>query len=240
MTWGARFKLVTGILGVLLVVAALTVVFNQRQTQVLSTSAQIEAERYDVGTDYGGVVLERYVDNGDTVHEGEPLFAVESVSLQRDIAQELVAASSTLAADGTVVVRASVDGVVSDLTTDAGGYAGAGTVVAAIDRAGTRYATAEFILSAKDFARVEDAASVDLRLPDGRMLVGTVADLTVTTVDGDAHVVARVDSEALAAGDADALMQPGTPVEATLHLRDDGPLAGVTSALADLARKVGL
>ncbi|WP_296667765.1 HlyD family efflux transporter periplasmic adaptor subunit [Demequina sp.] len=241
MTWTNRFKMFFGIIAVLLIVAAATLVFNQRQTHVLSSSAQIAAERYDVGTDYGGLVLERYVDEGDTVTAGQRLYDIESLTLSRDLEQGLVTDdSSTIAGDGTLVVRASVDGTVTDLTVDAGGYASSGGVVATIDREGTLFAEAEFILSPRDFGRITDDAAVELRLPDGRQLAGVVSEISVETVDGDAHVTARIDSEQLVQGDANGLIAPGTPLEATLLLRDDGPLAGVTDALGDLARKVGL
>ena len=41
MTWGNRIKMTVGILVVLALVAVFTVVFTQRQAQVISTSAAI-------------------------------------------------------------------------------------------------------------------------------------------------------------------------------------------------------
>ena len=241
MTWTNRIKLFLGLVAVLLTVAAATVIFNQRQSQVLSTTAQIEAEHYDVGTDYGGLVIERYVDEGDTVTAGQRLYAIESPMLLRDIEQGMVPADLTsVAPDGTLVVRASVDGTVASLGLDAGGYAGSGGVIATLDREGTVYVEAEFVLTPRDFGRVPVRATVDLRLPDGSVTGGTVTDFEVVTVDGDAHVTARIESPALAADTANGLVRPGTPLEATLHLTDDGPLAGAVDALGDLARKVGL
>lgn len=240
MTWANRLKLLFGVLLVFVIVAAATLVFNQRQTKVLSDSAQIVAQRYEVGTDYGGLVLERYVDEGDAVTEGDRLYEIESLALARDIEQGFVSTDAVaIATDGTIVVRASVDGTVSDMAVDAGGYATSGGVVATIDRAGTLFVEAEFVLTPRDFGRIEESATVELRLPDGRTLTGAAADIEVRTVDGDAHVTVRIESDELVAGN-DGLVQPGTPLDATLHLRDDGPLAGVTDAVGDLARKVGL
>ncbi|WP_062303158.1 HlyD family efflux transporter periplasmic adaptor subunit [Demequina subtropica] len=241
MTWGNRFKLVAGMLAVLLLVAAATLVFNRRQTQVLSSSAQIETEHYAVGTDYGGLVLERYVDEGDLVREGQRLFTIESVTLARDIRQGLATPiTGSFAKDGTVTVRAAVDGTVSAIEVDAGGYAGTGAVIATIDAAESEYVEAEFELTTRDFGRVADHASVRLRLPDGSTATGAIEDLQVETVDGAAYVTARVESSDLGTVASDALLQPGTPLDATLELRDDGPLADVSAALGDLARRVGL
>ncbi|WP_062313860.1 HlyD family efflux transporter periplasmic adaptor subunit [Demequina rhizosphaerae] len=241
MTWGNRLKLVAGVLAVLLVVAAATLLFNRRQSEVLSTSAEIQASRFDVGTDYGGLVVAQYVDDGDTVTKGDRLFAIDSPILARDIKQGLIEAEpGSLAKDGTVTVRASIAGTVEDVTADVGSFAGAGTVIAAIDERDSLYTEAEFVLTPRDFSRIVDDAAVELRLPDDSLLAGTVADYSVETVEGAARVTVRIESDALV-DDADGgLVQAGTPVAATLHLRDDGPLAGVTDALGDLARKVGL
>ena len=241
MTWGNRFKLVLGLMLVLVVVAAGTLVFNQRQTRVTSTSAQVAAEPYAVGTDYGGVVEEAFVEEGDTVREGQRMFAVVSMQLERDIAQGLVSpGAATVDPDGSLVVRASASGAVSQIGLGEGSYAGAGSVLATIDASGSHYVLAEFILSPRDFGRIADGAGVTLMLPDGTEIRGSVADLTVETVQGDAHVTARIESEALSTADPGALTKPGTPLVATLELRDDGPLAGVGDALSDFARKIGL
>ena len=53
-----------------------------------------------------------------------------------------------------------------------------------------------------------------------------------TTVD--------VESPELSASPSSGITSPGTPVDATLHLRDDGTLAGVTDAVRDFSRQIGL
>ena len=241
MTWANRVRLFMGLVAVLLLVAAATIVFNQRQTQVASTSAQIGAELYRVGTDYGGIVDIAYVREGDHVTEGEKMFAVRSLQFERDIATGAITPGpSTVDSDGLLVVRASNSGVVSQVDLGEGTFAPAGAVLATIDADGTQFAEAEFILTPRDFGRVEDDAEVELRLPDGREYTGTVADITVRTEDGNAHVTARIDSGAISDAQSDPLIKPGTPLDATLRLRDDGPLAGVHDALSDFARKIGL
>ncbi|WP_062518803.1 HlyD family efflux transporter periplasmic adaptor subunit [Demequina silvatica] len=241
MTWGNRFKLVVGAIAVLLVVAASTILFNRRQTEVLSSTATIKAARYDVGTDYGGLVIERYIEEGERVTKGAKLFAIDSPILARDIRQGLLeAVPGALSEDGTVTVRAAIGGSVEDITADVGSFAGTGAVIAAIDQRDSLYTEAEFVLTPRDFGRIGDDAVAELRLPDDSVLEGTVTDLSVETVEGAAVVTVRIDSEALVDSPDGTLMQAGTPVQATLHLRDDGPLAGVTDALGDLARKVGL
>ncbi|MFW7414627.1 HlyD family efflux transporter periplasmic adaptor subunit [Demequina sp. SO4-18] len=241
MTWRNRLKLVFGTIVVLAVVAAATLVFNQRQTQVTSASASILAASYAVGTDYSGIVTTSHVKPGDTVYEGQRMFEVQSLQLARDLDTGAVSAiEASVQDDGILIVRAGVDGTVAEVMVNSGSYASPGDVLASIDADGTMFAVAEFVLTPRDFGRLEDSATVDLRLPDQRELSGTVEDLTVETVDGVAHVSARIASEDLGRTDGDALVKPGTPLAATLQLRDDGPFAGVNDMVNDLAERVGL
>lgn len=241
MTWKNRFKLTFGLIVVLLIVAVATLVFNQRQTQVTSTSAQIGADIYNVGTDYGGMINEAFVREGDLVREGEKMFTVRSLQFQRDVAAGTISPGpSSYDQLGMLVVRATSDGTVSNIALGEGGFAPAGAVLATVEADDSQFAEAEFVLSTRDFGRVDDDARVSLILPDGREFDGVVAGITVRTEDGSAHVTARIESDDIVAAQDDALIQPGTPLDATLELRDDGPLAGVHDALSDLARKIGL
>ena len=90
MTWRNRFRLFGGLVAVLVVVAAATFHLNDSQARVASDSARIAAEFYSVGTPYAGVVVERLVEVGAPVAEGDPMFLIDSANLQRDLAQEIV------------------------------------------------------------------------------------------------------------------------------------------------------
>ena len=81
MTWINRLRLFAGLLGVILVVAVLTLIFNQRQTQAASLTATVATDTYDVGAAYGGTVTKQYVKEGDVVEKGQQLFTIQSVAL---------------------------------------------------------------------------------------------------------------------------------------------------------------
>ncbi len=241
MTWGNRFKLFLGLIVVLAITAGATLVFNQRQTHVTSSTAQIAAQLHNVGTDYGGIVDEAFVTEGDAVTEGQRMFVVRSLQLERDIEAGAVdPEQSSIQSDGTLVIRASTDGIVSKVDLSEGSYVAPGSVLATIDAAGSLYAQALFVLTPRDFARIDDGAAVTLRLPDDTTFTGNVSDLTVETIDGQAHVTATVQSDGLASAEPAPLIKPGTPLEASVSLRPDGPLAGLHDALSDFARKIGL
>jgi len=243
MTWANRLKLVLGLIVTLAIVAAGTLVFTQRQRQAISTTASIVAESFPVGTDYGGIVTRQYVAVGDDVSAGDPLFDVHSLQLRRDIASGYVVDPAVLAGlgdDGTSTIVATVDGTVATVAVPQGGFAQSGGVIATIDRDRSLFVEAEFVLTARDYARIAEGAEVELLLPNQDTIRGTVARIDVETADGQALSTVRVESAQLEASPATGLFQSGTPVSASVQLRDDGPLAGVTDALHDLLRKIGL
>jgi len=241
MTWSNRFRLLAGAIVVVLVVTSATYVFTRRQGQAVSVSAQIVAQNYGVGADYPGLVVDRFVDPGDHVDQNDPLFVIESLQVARDVETGALAGNrNDVSASGRLVVRAAVAGTVRTIDAREGGYASSGVVLATIDRDESLSAAAVFILAPRDFGRIENAATADLLLPDRRLVHGTVTDISVETLDGDAHVTATVASDGLVAGDDNGLIRAGTPLEARLHLREDGPLAGMHDAMDDLLRKVGL
>ncbi len=243
MTWGNRFRLLLGLVVVVALVATFTLVFNQRQQQATSTSATIGADSYPVGTDYGGIVTRQYVQAGDSVTKGEKLFDVQSLRLQQDVAAGLVSATSSaypVSRDGTATLVATVSGRIATIDVEQGAFAQAGAVLAHIDRTGSLYVRADFTLTARDYARISDGAAVQVLLPNQRAVQGKVGTIEVQTVNGSAQSTIHVVSTQLVEGSDNGLVSPGTPVVATLQLRDDGILSGPSDAFADLLRKIGL
>lgn len=244
MTWINRVKLGFGLLAVLAIVGVLTIVFNQRQSQVMSASASIEAAEYPVGSDYGGIVLERFVDEGESVKTGQALITLQSPTLQADLSEGRITADKnvayTVADDGMLTLIASVDGTVTDITTERGSFVQAGQVVATIEKSASLFVSADFVLTSGDYARIEPGAAVDILLPNQTRVAGTMDTIDVQTVDGRAKTTARVVSDDLVDGAANGLVAPGTPVTATIALRDDGPLSGVGDGMFNFLRKIGL
>lgn len=230
MTWSNRIRLGLGLAGVLVLAAVLTMIVNRNNGIVDSRSASLVAEDYPVGTDYAGTVTEQYVHTGDTVKAGQPLFEVQSATLERDIAQNLVTASNLtyqVKNDNTIVLAATNDGVVSSVAYTNGAFVPANTTIATIQQAGSMYVSADFVLSAKDYARIPAKAQVDLVLPNNEKITAQVSQIQVQTEDGQARTVVRAYSPDLA--DGTGLFAVGTPVQATLHLDNSGVVTDVTN-----------
>ncbi len=244
MTWINRLRLFGGILGVLLIVAVLTLIFNQRQTKAASLDATVATDTYDVGAAYGGTVIKQFVKEGDVVATGDELFTIQSVPLQQDLANGLeLPDNEAYDVDdkaGTLTYKATVAGQVTELEAKLGNALGTGAPFAQISVVGSEYVDAKYLLSPGDYDRVEEGAQVDILLPNNQTVTGTVTTIRVATEQAQALTEVRVDSKELASDDLDTLTKTGTPVIATLHLRDDGPLAGVNDQVFDFLRQIGL
>jgi len=244
MTWINRLRLFGGLLGVIALVAVLTVIFNQRQTEATSLTATVGSDQYVVGAAYGGTVTKQYVKEGAVVKKGDNLFTIQSVALQQDLANGLkISNSAAYDVDtdkATLTYKATVQGQVSDLKAKLGNSLGSGQDFAKISVTNSQFVEAQYLLSPGDYGRIAEGARVSILLPNNQSITGTVTTIEVATDSGQARTDVRVDSPALKDPALGNLAKVGTPVVATLELRDDGPLAGVTDVAFDFLRQIGL
>lgn len=244
MTWGNRFRLTAGILVVLIACGALTLVVNQRERQAVSSNATVKAVQFQVGSDYGGIMVDQLVDPGDAVDEGERLFTVSSFALQKDLANGLDPVS-TEAYDvdpetGLVTYLASSDGELENFDARQGGYVPGGATVAVITQDDTAFVEAQFRLQPVDYARIVAGGRADVELPNRQVLSGTVSAVSVETADGIAYATVQIDVPELRSDDYARFSHPGSPVAVTLTLQDDGLLAGPTDVLLQFLHRVGV
>jgi multidrug resistance efflux pump len=245
MTWRNRFKLFFGFIAVVAIVGVLTIMFSQRKGEAESTSASIEAITYPVGTDYAGTVVEQFVLVGDEIVAGDPIATVQSNTLAQDLADGATIADNdvfTVSPDGTLTIKSTVNGVVASMDVQQGSYAASGSTIATLAATDGLYVEAQYILDPKDFGRVLQGAEVELELPNSDVISGTVGKVEVTTEEGQAISIVRVESEALEYGSHEGLVASGTPVIATMQLRNDDVLARlvdtVTSAISDVLARI--
>jgi multidrug resistance efflux pump len=243
VTWGNRFRLLLGSIGVIVLVGALTIVFNQRQHSATSETATITAADYPVGSTYSGTVTDVMVKEGQQVRAGDALVSVRSASLLHDLRQGVVTANSvgySVSSSGVIRFESAVDGTVHGLQVQTGMFVPAGSTLLTVAKAGSLTVVAKLSLTPTDYGRLARGAAVDLLLPDQRTVAGRVGDIAVSTAGTRAVAQIDVTSADLVDGGDGGLIQAGTPVTATVHLKDDGPLAGVVDAGSALLRKVGL
>jgi len=232
MTWGSRIRLMVGVLLVLAVAAVATFKLNETRGHVASDSAQIMARTYAVGTPYEGLVAAQQVEVGDTVKKGDPLFVIDSSSLDYDRAHGLVGDTiegTAIDAEGRLVLLATDDGTVTEVTADGGTFVRASSDLATVERTGSLYVQAQYTLSPTQYARVPDSAPVEIKLPDQHTVTGHVSRVQVQTVDGKAQAVMTVTAKGLVDGSRNGLVVAGAPVQADLQLHN----GGVVTTVAD-------
>ena len=219
MTWANRLRLFGGLLAVL-PSRLLTLVVNQRETQAFSSNATVEAVQYQVGSDYGGIMVDQYVERRRRRSRG------------REAVHDLV----LRAPEGSGQrARAGVDDRLRRRRQDrAGDLPGLGrrrspdsrpgraaTSRAArpwpsSPRTGTPYVEAQFRLQPVDYARIQTGAAPTSSCRNRQVVRGKVSAISVETTDGD-RLHHRADhSPELARTISSAFAQPGSPVAVTL------------------------
>jgi multidrug efflux pump subunit AcrA (membrane-fusion protein) len=232
MTWRKRIGLALGLLSVVVLAAGLTMIVNTNNGKVDGKSASLVAEDYPVGTDYSGTVTEQYVKVGDQVAAGQPIFEIQSAALERDLAQGLVNKDNLtheVKNDNTLVITATNAGMIDTVSYAKGAFVPANSTIATVQQAGSMYVEADFLLTAKDYSRVPASATLDVTLPNNQQITATVGQIQVRTENGEARTMVKAYSDELANGTG--LFAVGTPVQATLHLTNDGVVTDVTKTV---------
>ncbi|UZN02907.1 HlyD family efflux transporter periplasmic adaptor subunit [Cellulomonas sp. S1-8] len=234
MTWSSRIRLFAGTLVVLVVAALATLHLNDSRGLATSSSAQILAQTYAVGTPYAGLVADQLADVGDDVAEGDPLFVIDSASLTYDLANGLVSDPPEFTAldeQGRLVVLASGAGRLTEVAAERGTFVPPASTLATVQREGMLHVQGEYTLTAKEYARLPDGADVTITLPNESTLAGRVEQVEVTTVDGQAQAVVRISSTELVDGADNGLVSAGTPVVAQIALTNDGLVTNVAESV---------
>ena len=230
-------------------VAALTLVFNQRRSQALSLTAQVVADQVTVGAQFGGVVVSQYVAEGDSRRRrATDLFTVV-VPRTVGTAGEVVAAGPRCANAAyvvdpkkpTVTYRALATGRAHRCRGTEGGFVQSGSALATITAVGSEYAMPSSGSRRATTGGSRAAPASTCSCPTTAASRATVRAVSVDDrgrpgPDRGDHRQRRPARHGADAGSS----MPGTPVSATLSLRDDGPLAGPTDAMVDFLRKIGV
>lgn len=215
----SRFRLLIGILLVVLVTFGLFVYLNYSMSNITSKSAQLDSDQYTVSVDYGGTVAKQYVQVGDTVKTGDSLFEIKSPSLQAELDAKRKSTDDllySLTSDGNILLQAASSGVVRNVQFTQGSYIPNNAQLATLTIDGTDYVTAKYSLNAPDYARINRNHPLKVNLPDNTTLDAKIFDITLER-NGDTVmtvVKARFDKNA----DIPATFSTGTPVSATWEL----------------------
>lgn len=232
MTFFSRFKLFAAILLVIAICGALFLYLEHSMSRIASREAYIDSDSYTVGLDYSGIVETQYKKAGDTIKAGDPLFEIRSATLAEATRNNQVAAANLLYSvndKGLVVITASADGRVREISQGKGAFVPANEKLATIDLMNGSYVRATYKLSAPDYARLGNNSRIVVTLPDGVKVQGAVYDVSFATVNQEVltTVRARIDTSNI----NHWLLASGTPVQTVLYLDDNSVYSQLTHSI---------
>jgi hypothetical protein len=234
MTWPTRMKLLIGVVAVLALVGVLSLRLDAEVRTVHGLQGALAAEDYDVGTDYSGVLVDQYVGPGDEVQPGDPLFALQSNRLRRDLASGLVRPEDStyrIRDKNTLMFSATTAGTVRDVDYMPGAFVPANTPIASVEVADSLFVTAEFRLRPAAYALLREARTMTVTLPNGTAIPARITDVSVAAGDNIAHTTVRAEATDLS---DHGLFGAGTPVSASIELPNHGLLASLGDLMSGL------
>jgi hypothetical protein len=220
-------KLLIGVAAVLALVGVLSLRLDAEVRTVHGLQGALDAEEYQVGTDYAGVLVDQYVAPGDEVQPGDPLFALESNRLRRDLASGLVRREDStyrVRDDNTLVFSATSEGTVRAVDYRSGAFVPANTPIARLEVADSLFVTVQFQLRPAEYALIREADTMTVTLPNGTAVPADITDISVEAGDNIAHTTVRAEAADLSDS---GLFGAGTPVSASIELPDHGLLASL-------------
>ncbi len=234
MTWQTRIKLMLGVVAVLALVGVLAMRLDSEVRTVHAVEGALAAQEYEVGTDYSGVLVDQYVSPGEVVSPGDPLFALKSDRLRRDLASGLIRPEDStyrIRDKSTLMFVATAAGTVQSVDYMEGAYVPANTVIATVEVADSLYVTADFRLRPAEYALIRESDDMTVTLPNGTTVDARIKDLSVAADDNIAHTSVRAQAADLT---DEALFGAGTPVSTSIELPDRGLMASISDLASGL------
>lgn len=232
-----RMTFFTGIMFVSLLCATLFVYLDYSMSRVASVDAQLSSDTFTVGIDYSGIVEKQFVDEGDYIKKGDPLFEIRSSTLAEAIRNNEIAKSSllyTATDDGRVLVSAAANGQIQTVNYRQGAFVPANSDLAIVNVENGLYVSATYKLSAPDYARINKSSKIAITLPDNKTLEGVVYDISLETVDKE--VMTTVRARVTNADVNRVAFAIGTPVETVLFLDTTTWYSRITETIQSLFR----
>lgn len=228
----ARLKFFMGIIVIVCVVLALFVYLEHSMSRVYSIDGQMQSDSFTVGVGYSGIIEKQLVNDGDYIDAGDPLFELRSPTLAEALKNDEVARNSLLyesTEDGLILISAAAKGRVHRIAHRAGAFVPANTEIATINSQDGLYASAMFVLSPSDYARIGHGSRVLVTLPNGRTIESSVYDIRLDTRDRQTYTTIRA---RLSASDVnESVFSVGTPLQVRMHLSGQTWYSKITAAL---------
>jgi HlyD family secretion protein len=226
---------------------------TEKSDSALTASGTIEAVTITISPELGGKVAEVYVDEGDTVQTGDPLFRLDDTLLQaqRAVAAanlDLARAAAQTAESALETARANYDLTLNAVRLEAASTRTADwsasfpSVIPQADEIAAAQAEVEAARAARDHAQTSlnallaDAASADFVAAETRLLQARAAFVVAQDVLRRAALASNADLRDAAQSAYDAAQNELDDAQAAYDdLKDSDPARAILKARADLA-----
>jgi hypothetical protein len=226
--------LIEGWVFLTLLAGVLVVYLNWTYARAESNQAHIIISNYEVGTNYAGLITQQYVQVGDTVRAGEPLFELKSDELTQQLGSGQVTANRLiypLTTDGQLKIIASKAGIVTRIDAVQGSFVDADNEIALVADSSTLGVTADFTLNRTEVSQLTTSTPLIITLPSHQRVLARISTIVETSQNG--RLVTTVQA-AFAPGVESAASVAGSRVDATLTLNQStyyGQLLGFSQNL---------
>ena len=218
-----KLRFFIGILVVILLVGGLTVYLNYAMSISHSVKATLDAQARAIGTDYSGLVVKQHVEEGQEVAKDDVLFEIDSLELKQGLSSGTISATGLPLNPDTqnLQLRANNSGVVDEIFFREGAYIASGAVIASVFVVDSLFVKAHFQLSPPDYARIEKDKPIELLFPDNTTKKAEITSINLESSEDEENVDTVITAKILDADMSDFRFSVGTPVDATLYLKQD-------------------
>lgn len=215
------FTLIFGLITVLVLIAALVVYQDHKDSHIDDTEASISATTYDVGVEYSGVLTGQNVQKGQYVTKGQLLGTVKSGTLMEHLRQAQLQPQDLpypINGNSEIELRAANPGLVKAVNYDTGSFVSANQPIYTIIDTSKYYVTSKFTLGTQQLKDLSTDKNVQLQLQSGLSLPTRIRDIAISPADGGKQVV-TIESAPVSELNQSSF-KLGEPVNTTLILRD--------------------
>jgi multidrug resistance efflux pump len=216
-------RLLSFILGSALVLAVATagLVHTHRRAHVVPAAQSVVlSDVTSVGAGFAGYIKEIHVRPQQQVAVGDELLRLQSPTLEQ--ARQTVGFSREgvgyrIEGEDLIVFVATADGTVGPMAQGVGSFVPANTEITTIQLTDSTHVVSRMRMTAGDFARLSQGATVDVELPSGREVATTIDEISF---DGDGSGEVTVSSSSAELRSETGLIN-NSPVTALVQLDDD-------------------
>lgn len=224
------FALIFGIVAVVLLVAALIVYQDHKDSHVAASEANISATTYDVGVEYSGVMAQQNVQKGQVVTKGQVLGTIKSGTLMERLREAKLQPQDLpypINATSEIELRAANAGIVKSVNFTNGSFVAANQPIYSIIDTNQYYVTSKFTLGTQQLKDLTLQKNVQLHLQSGMSLPTRIRDIAIKPADGGKQIV-TIESAPVSQLNQESF-KLGEPVETTLILREQDYWSHITN-----------